>query len=113
MSIDCIFCKIVAGEIPCTKIYESDSVIAFKDLHPASPVHLLIVPKMHYKDLNDFQLNDKDLLGDLLLAVPTIAKQEGIESYRTVINTGVDAGQTVFHLHLHLLAGRKHNWPPG
>ncbi len=113
MSDNCIFCKIVAGEIPCAKVYENDSVIAFKDLNPASPVHLLIVPKKHYKDLNEFQVTDKDLLGDLLLTVPTIAKQEGIESYRTVINTGVDAGQTVFHLHLHLLAGRKHNWPPG
>jgi histidine triad (HIT) family protein len=108
---NCIFCKIIEGSLPCTKVYESESVIAFEDINPASPLHILVVPKIHHQDLNDNI--DPSLLGELLSSVSQIAQREGLKSYRTVINTGSDAGQTVFHLHLHLLGGRKHAWPAG
>ncbi len=112
---DCIFCKIVKGEIPATKIYENDNVIAFRDIKAASPEHVLVIPKVHKSSLNDFDHNDQLLLGELLLTVKKLAQDLGVaeSGYRTVINTKDDGGQTVHHLHLHLLAGRKHSWPPG
>lgn len=112
---ECIFCKIVKGEIPSETLYENDNVIAFKDINPASPHHYLIIPKIHKECLNDFDQADKLILGDLLLAAKELATKLGFAEagYRTVINTRDDGGQTVHHLHLHLLSGRKHTWPPG
>ncbi len=108
----CIFCKIIAGEIPCNKVWENESVLAFRDISPASPDHILVIPKTHYENLNQA---DNIVLGNLLSAVKTITKELNLLSsgYRTVINTGNDGGQTVAHLHLHILAGRVHHWPPG
>ena len=112
MSSDsCIFCKIVNGEIPCKKVFENEMVFAFRDINPCAPQHILLIPKIHLQDLN--ALNDHNLAGELLSLVPKIASQEGFSSYRTVINTGAESGQTVFHLHLHIIAGRNLSWPPG
>lgn len=110
MSEDCIFCKIIKGEIPSSKIYEDKSFIAFKDINPAAPFHTLVVPKDHRASLNEYEDADKKLLGDLLLTAKKIAKEAGIDSYRTVINTGAQACQSVFHLHLHIISGRKLEW---
>ncbi len=115
MDNDCIFCKIVKGEIPATKIFENQNLIAFRDIKAASPEHILVIPKAHKASLNEMQLEDQALLGELLLTVKDIAKELGVtkQGYRTVINTGDNGGQTVHHLHVHLLAGRPHTWPPG
>ncbi|MBT6843463.1 MAG: histidine triad nucleotide-binding protein [Candidatus Melainabacteria bacterium] len=112
---DCIFCKIIKGEIPSEKLYETEQVIAFKDISPASPHHYLIIPKIHKASLNEFDQEHKLILGEILLAAKEIAVKQGFaeSGYRTVINTGKDGGQTVHHLHMHLLAGREHKWPPG
>lgn len=107
---DCIFCKIVSGCIPTKVLFETESLIAFPDINPASPTHILIIPKKHYQDLNHA---NPEALNDLINAVPILTKQLGLESYRTVINTGAGSGQTVFHLHLHLMANRSFEWPPG
>ena len=111
---NCFFCKMVAGAIPVRKAYEDDHVLAFHDIAPQAPHHLLLIPKEHLASLNDAQ-DYKILLGHLLTLVPEIAQTEGFaeSGYRTVINTGADGGQTVFHLHIHLLAGRPLTWPPG
>jgi len=112
MSSDsCIFCKIVNGEIPCKKVFENEMVFAFRDINPCAPQHILLIPKIHLQDLN--ALKDATLAGELLSLVPKIASQEGFSSYRSVINTGAESGQTVFHLHLHIIAGRNLSWPPG
>ena len=103
---DCIFCKIIKGDFGTEFVYENDSVVVFKDINPKADTHLLVVPRLHVESLNE--LNDKDLLGDLLMTVKNVTKNLGINSYRTVINTGKEAGQEVFHLHLHILAGRIH-----
>ena len=112
---DCLFCKIIAGDIPSDKVYEDDAVYAFKDITPVAPLHVLIIPKKHIATLNDLEKQDDAVMGELLLAAKNIAKQEGYadDGYRTVINCGEQAGQTVFHIHLHLLAGRDLSWPPG
>jgi histidine triad (HIT) family protein len=112
---DCIFCRIVAGEIPTTKVYEDDQSYAFRDENPQAPNHVLIVPKEHIESLNDIAQGDETLLGHLLRLAPKIANQLGIaeRGFRTVINTGEESGQSVWHLHLHVLGGRKLNWPPG
>ena len=112
---DCLFCKIIAGDIPSDKVYEDDAVYAFKDITPVAPLHILIIPKKHIATLNDLKKQDDAVMGELLLAAKNIAKQEGYadDGYRTVINCGEQAGQTVFHIHLHLLAGRDLSWPPG
>ncbi|HIP81786.1 MAG TPA: histidine triad nucleotide-binding protein [Leucothrix mucor] len=112
---DCLFCKIIAGDIPSDKVYEDDAVYAFKDITPVAPLHILIIPKKHIATLNDLEKQDDAVMGELLLAAKNIAKQEGYadDGYRTVINCGEQAGQTVFHIHLHLLAGRDLSWPPG
>lgn len=112
---DCIFCKLASGEIPADKVYEDDRALAFHDLHPQAPVHVLLIPKEHLDSLNDAAHGDEALLGHLLWLVPKIANQLGIaeSGFRTVINTGADGGQTVSHLHLHLLGGRPMSWPPG
>ena len=112
---DCLFCKIIAGEIPSDKVYEDDNIYAFRDINPVAPLHALIIPKTHISTINDLDVQDADIVGQLFLAAKKIAKQEGYheEGYRTVMNCGEAAGQTVFHIHLHLLAGRDLNWPPG
>lgn len=112
---DTIFSKIVRREIPADIVYEDDEVLAFRDLNPQAPVHLLFIPKRPLATLNDATANDAELLGKLLLAAAAYAKQEGLaeRGYRTVINCNEDGGQTVFHLHVHLLAGRRMHWPPG
>lgn len=108
---NCIFCKIANKEIPVELVYENEKIVAFNDLNPQAPLHLLVIPKEHYSSLNE--LNDKQLLGELLNAVKEITKKLKIKDYRTVINTGKEAGQAVFHLHLHILAKREMLWPPG
>lgn len=108
---NCIFCKIANKEIPTTPVYEDEYTIAFNDLSPQAPVHVLVIPKKHYESLNE--LNDEKTMSALFNAVRETAKKLGIKEYRTVINTGKEAGQTVFHLHVHILAGRPLLWPPG
>ena len=113
---DCIFCKIAAGEIPSQKVYEDDSVLAFKDLSPKAPVHVLIIPKKHIQSVAHFEAEDKELAAHIFVdVVPKLAKDLGIADggFRVVMNTGNDGGQTVHHLHVHLLGGRKMTWPPG
>ncbi len=112
---DCIFCKLAAGTIPSDKVYEDDQTLAFRDLHPQAPTHVLLIPKEHLDSLNDASQSDQALLGHMLRLVPKIANQLGIaeSGFRTVINTGGEGGQTVDHLHIHLLGGRPMTWPPG
>jgi histidine triad (HIT) family protein len=112
---DCLFCKIIAGDIPSEKVYEDDDVYAFRDVNPVAPLHVLIIPKKHIAMLNDLESDDAQRMGKLVLTAKKIANQEGYaeEGYRTVINCGEKAGQSVFHIHLHLLAGRELTWPPG
>ncbi len=105
--MDCIFCKIISGELPCTKVYEDDEFLAFNDINPQAPVHILVIPKEHREMLSDYGPNDEGLLGRLLAVTTEIARQQKLDHYRTVINCGSDAGQMVFHLHLHLVSGRK------
>lgn len=113
MGRDCIFCKIVSGEIPSTKVFEDETSVAFNDLSPQAPVHILIVPKVHTDSLDTS--SDPESLGRLLMAAAEIARRDGFaeNGYRVVINTNADGGQTVFHLHVHLLAGRPFIFPPG
>ncbi|MFQ4137657.1 histidine triad nucleotide-binding protein [Nodosilinea sp. PGN35] len=115
MSGDTIFGKIIRREIPANIVYEDDLCLAFTDVNPQAPTHILVIPKQPIPKLADAAPEDKELLGHLLLTVKAIADQEGLteSGYRVVINTGTDGGQTVFHLHLHLLGGRSLAWPPG
>ena len=112
---ECLFCNMVSGAIPCDKVYENEYVLAFRDIDPKAPTHILIIPKKHITTLNEINKNDQDLLGELLLTAKKIAKDEGIDTsgYRTVFNCNSDGGQTVFHIHMHLLGGRQMAWPPG
>ena len=112
---DCIFCKIVSGDIPSDIIYQNDDVLAFRDLSPQAPVHALVIPKKHISTINDFQPEDASLIGQLFLAAKEIAKQEGMDDsgYRCVMNCNDEGGQTVHHIHLHLLGKRQMTWPPG
>lgn len=112
---DCIFCKITAGEIPAEIVLENDHIIVFRDLSPQAPTHLLAIPRSHIATLNQAQANDAQTLGHLFLAAREVAAQLGFadDGYRTVLNCGEGAGQTVFHIHLHILAGRTFSWPPG
>jgi histidine triad (HIT) family protein len=111
----CIFCRIVSRELPATVVFEDDEALAFRDVHPQAPVHLLVVPKRHVASLGDATDGDRSLLGKLLLVARDLAVREGIDAtgYRVVANRGAGAGQTVFHLHVHLLGGRRMSWPPG
>lgn len=111
MKTDCIFCKIANNEFKTEFLYESDSVVIFKDITPQAPVHWLVVPKAHYASLKE--LEDMDVVAEIFSAIKTTAKKLGVESYRTVLNTGKQAGQEVFHIHFHVLSGRDMNWPPG
>ncbi|WP_044642373.1 histidine triad nucleotide-binding protein [Risungbinella massiliensis] len=112
---DCIFCKIVEGEIPSTKVYEDEHAIAFQDLYPAAPVHILVIPKKHIASLDAATKEDQERLGHLLLTVQRVAREQGLDQkgYRVVNNMGDDGGQTVHHIHFHLLGGRSLTWPPG
>jgi len=111
---DCLFCKIAAGEISSKPIYEDDDLIAFHDISPQAPVHVLVVPRRHLASLDDAVDEDGALLGRILLAVRRLARELGVESgYRVVNNCGAPAGQSVFHIHFHLLGGRAMGWPPG
>jgi histidine triad (HIT) family protein len=112
---DCLFCKIVAREIPGSIVYEDDHVLAFNDINPQAPTHVLLVPKRHIASLNDLTPGDDQIVGELARRAAAIAKERGIaaKGYRTVLNTNRDAGQTVFHIHMHLLGGRSMQWPPG
>ena len=112
---ECLLCKMVSGVIPCDKVHENEYVLAFRDIDPKAPTHILIIPKKHITTLNEINENDQDLLGELLLTAKKIAKDEGIDTsgYRTVFNCNSDGGQTVFHIHMHLLGGRPMAWPPG
>ncbi len=112
--MDCIFCKIVAGEIPAKKVMEDDHVIAFHDIDPKAPTHILIIPKKHIASLAQVEPGTEVLLGKLLATAAMVAREQGLDrGYRVVISTGPEGGQTVDHLHLHLLGGRPMHWPPG
>jgi histidine triad (HIT) family protein len=103
---DCIFCKIVAGVIPCNRIYEDDDVLAFHDIHPVAPVHFMIIPKAHVASLTECAAEHQAVLGKILLLAPKLAKEQGLDDgFRTVINTGKGGGQEVFHLHVHIIGG--------
>lgn len=106
---DCIFCRIVKGEIPSEKVYEDEKVLAFKDINPVTPIHVLVIPKKHFKDVLDVKEEDKEIIADLFQSINKIAKILGIEEngFRVINNCGKDAGQEVMHLHFHLLAGKK------
>ena len=112
---DCLFCKMVSGDIQPDVVYETDSVLAFRDINPQAPTHVLIIPKQHITSINDLQENDQTTVGKLYTAAKHIAAEEGIDNtgYRVVMNCGEDGGQTVWHIHLHLLGGRRMTWPPG
>ncbi|MBN2198873.1 MAG: histidine triad nucleotide-binding protein [Candidatus Aminicenantes bacterium] len=112
---DCLFCKIVAKEIPARVVREDETVLAFEDIRPQAPVHILIIPKEHFASLDDAGEDKEAILGRLLLAAAAVAREKGLArtGYRVVINTGPDSGQEVFHTHVHLLGGRKMRWPPG
>lgn len=108
---DCIFCKIADGEFNTEFLFDDDRVVAFKDLSPQAPVHVLIIPRAHHASVKD--MKDEALMGHLFTAAKRVAEKLGVDQYRLVINTGPEAGQSVFHLHLHLLGGRTMTWPPG
>ena len=112
---DCLFCKIRDGEIPCDIIFENEDVLAFNDVNPQAPLHVLIIPRNHISTLNDLAAGDESIMGKLFTAAKTIAAQKGVsdDGYRLVVNCNEKAGQTVFHIHMHLLGGRTMNWPPG
>ncbi|NIL93505.1 MAG: HIT domain-containing protein [Woeseiaceae bacterium] len=112
---DCLFCKILDGEIPADIVFESDSAIAFRDINPQAPTHVLVIPRRHIATINDLEAGDRELVGDLYLAAKQIAHMEGMadEGYRAVMNCNAGAGQSVFHIHLHVLGGRGLTWPPG
>jgi len=112
--MDCIFCKIVAGSIPSRKVREDEHLLAFHDIDPKAPTHILVIPKKHITSLAHATAADAEVLGRLLLAASEIAREQGLgKGYRIVISTGAEGGQTVDHLHLHLLGGRQMHWPPG
>lgn len=115
MSQDCLFCKIINGEIPSELVYEDDVCVAFNDIHPQAPTHILVIPREHLASMDKADMQHKETLGHLLLTAAEIARQKGFaeKGYRTVINTNDDGGQTVFHLHVHLLGGRQFIFPPG
>ncbi len=114
-SDDCLFCRIVRGDIPCEKVYEDEELLAFRDVDPKAPVHILIIPKRHIETINDIGNKDSALTGKMVHAAAVIARKEGIDikGYRLVFNCNDDGGQAVYHIHLHLLGGRKMTWPPG
>jgi len=110
---DCLFCKIIAGDISSSKVYEDEKCYAFEDINPAAPTHVLIIPKKHIAKIADASDDDTLLLGHINLVASKIAQQRDLNDYRLVVNNGAGAGQSVFHLHLHLIGGRTMSWPPG
>jgi|TARA_B110000444_G_scaffold258806_1_gene300737 histidine triad (HIT) family protein len=112
---NCLFCKIIKGEIPANKVYENEHVLAFRDIDPKAPIHILVIPKKHIKSINELNSSDKFLAGELILASKKIAIDEGInlKGFRTIFNTNDDGGQTVYHIHMHIMGGRQMKWPPG
>jgi len=118
---DCLFCKIVAGEVPATVVRESQTIVAFRDINPQAPTHVLVIPKAHYPDATSLAAAEPQLAADVLVEAGAVAEEENIvvsetgpgTGYRVVFNTGAGAGQTVFHAHAHVLGGRGFNWPPG
>jgi len=113
--MDCLFCKIAKGEIPAKEVYQDDEIFAFEDINPQAPVHILIIPKQHIEKITDLEPEHAELIGKLSLIAKKIAQDKGIDKngFRLVFNCEKDAGQVVFHIHLHLLGGRKFTWPPG
>lgn len=112
---NCIFCKIIEKKIPSKIVYEDEYAAAFEDINPQAPVHILVVPKKHIPEVHAITASDKDLIGHLFLTAKRIAEERGLhdKGYRMVVNNGAGAGQTVFHIHLHILSGRRFGWPPG
>lgn len=112
---DCLFCKIVAGQVPGSIVYQDDRVVAFRDVNPQAPMHVLVVPRRHIASLNELGPEDDDLVGEVIRRAAALAAEQGHaeRGYRTVFNCNADAGQTVFHIHLHVLGGRRLGWPPG
>jgi histidine triad (HIT) family protein len=112
---DCIFCKIIAGEIPSEKVFDDQQVTAFRDIHPVAPTHILIIPNKHIASINELTPDDEQLVGHLFTTGKALAKEEGIDEsgYRLIINVGPDGGQEVYHLHLHLIGGQKMRHPMG
>jgi histidine triad (HIT) family protein len=111
---DCLFCRMIKGEAPCKKVYEDERAFAFHDIHPQGPVHILVIPKRHIRGLKEATEPDGELIGYCHLVAAKLAHEHGIENgYRTVLNVGPGAGQSVFHLHVHLIGGRHMGWPPG
>ena len=112
---DCLFCKIIKREIPASIVYEDDRVLAFNDINPQAPVHVLVLPKQHIESLSDLAAENDRIVGEIVRRAAALAQEKGIAAggFRTVFNTNRDAGQTVFHIHLHLLGGRAMTWPPG
>jgi len=113
--MDCIFCKIVKKEIPADIVYEDDRVVAFNDINPQAPYHILVIPKKHISTLLELSEEDKELIGHIYMVINKIAEEKGFadRGYRVVVNCKEEAGQTVFHIHFHILAGREMGWPPG
>ncbi|MFF2424847.1 histidine triad nucleotide-binding protein [Streptomyces mirabilis] len=110
---DCLFCKIVAGHVPANVVRETDTTVAFRDINPQAPTHILVIPKVHHPDVASLAAAEPAIAADLLRETGEVASEEKLESYRIVFNTGGGAGQTVFHAHAHLLGGRGMQWPPG
>jgi histidine triad (HIT) family protein len=112
---DCLFCKIAAGQIPAAIVHQDERLVAFKDVNPQAPMHVLIIPRRHIATLNDLMESDDAVAGEMIRRAASLAREQGYEGrgYRTVFNCNADAGQTVFHVHLHVLGGRKLTWPPG
>ncbi len=112
---NCLFCKIIAGEIPSDKVFENENLFVFRDIDPKAPTHILIIPKEHIATTNDLDESHKNIIGEIMLTAKQLAEEEGIaeSGYRTVFNCNKDGGQAVYHIHLHLLGGRQMGWPPG
>ena len=110
---NCLFCRIISKEIPSSVVYEDDEILAFNDITPQAPVHILLIPKLHISSTEEITEDNKQIAGRIIAAASAIAKQKGLEGYRLVFNSGESAGQSVFHLHCHLLGGRDFSWPPG
>ena len=111
--MDCLFCKIISGDVPCEKVYEDENYFAFNDINPQAPFHILVIPKKHIDKISKMNKNDNELVGGLFWVASKICRDKSLSDYRLVINNGAGAGQTVFHIHLHIMGGRDMSWPPG
>ncbi|MCI5148172.1 MAG: histidine triad nucleotide-binding protein [Candidatus Electrothrix sp. MAN1_4] len=113
MAEDCLFCTIIQGDIPADKLYEDDELLVFRDINPVAPLHFLVIPKKHISGPSEVTAEDERIIGKMMRIGNQVAKEENIEQFRLVFNNGPEAGQTVFHIHMHVLGGRSLNWPPG